>query len=463
MIPSLRPRPARPESRLSRFFRQPGNLLLILFAIEGVFFQFINSVNSFGNTLYATNLGATDTQIGLIQTIPNLAAIVLLLPVGIISDRARSTKTMPSVLLAVMGFSYLLFGTVPDMGAYRMGFYFLSLGLCVGVLANYNAQWQIMFGSVTPAADRNDVYTLRNRFMFFTGTVTPLVCSMAMSTMSGPEGKLSALRIFYYLSGIFLFMQAFLIRKLPGGEKSDEELAAVPPFRPQNIATALRFMFTDRHFRFFFLCVIVFYLTWHLDWSMWYLAEVKYLGMTEMHLGYFSSLLCVTQLFTIGIFARMNQKRSVDYTILYPMAGLCLCPVAILVCLPLPLSIRPWAFIVAALIASFPQCCIGLCTIQMLLDALPAQNPSLITSLYTIAITLSNSLLPLLGVHLYTALGADRGALVIFSLIVLALRIMAFLLFLYRYRRQKREAAPEEDVSPQAAPEEDAPAEEANA
>ncbi len=67
--------------------------LAVLFAIEGLLLQFTQSINNFGNNLFATNLGATDSQIGLIQVIPNIIALILLLPFGIWTDKAKNIKT----------------------------------------------------------------------------------------------------------------------------------------------------------------------------------------------------------------------------------------------------------------------------------------------------------------------------------------------------------------------------------
>ena len=196
---------------VSSIFQKPGALwsspgfkLMLLFGIEGILFQFLNSVFAYGNSLYATNMGATDTQIGLIQTIPNLVAMALLLPAGILSDRAKSTKTIPILLLLVMGISCFGLGFVPVLGAARILFFFLFLGIGVGALANYNAQWQVFFGSVTTSETRNNVYTSRNRFMFVVGTLTPILCGAAMAAMNTSEEKLSALQIFYFVSGVFL-------------------------------------------------------------------------------------------------------------------------------------------------------------------------------------------------------------------------------------------------------------------
>ena len=79
----------------------PSAQIMLLFAVEGVFLQYITSINGFGLNLYATNMGATDSQIGIIQMVPNIVACAALLPLGILADRLKSTKTIPMLTLRV--------------------------------------------------------------------------------------------------------------------------------------------------------------------------------------------------------------------------------------------------------------------------------------------------------------------------------------------------------------------------
>ena len=61
-------------------------------------------------------------------------------------------------------------------------------------------------------------------------------------------------------------------------------------------------------------------------------------------------------------------------------------------------------------------------------------------SLFTMITTLTNSVLPLLGVRLYTALGADLTALYRFNLIDLGVRILSTLGWYGVIRRRKKMA-----------------------
>ena len=156
----------------------PSAQIMLLFAVEGVFLQYITSINGFGLNLYATNMGATDSQIGIIQMVPNIVACAALLPLGILADRLKSTKTIPMLTLLVMCAGYAFLGSVPALGERCMELFFVSLAFTAGALAIYNAQWQAMFGAAVSLRQRNDVYAFRNQFMFVIGILAPVICGM---------------------------------------------------------------------------------------------------------------------------------------------------------------------------------------------------------------------------------------------------------------------------------------------
>ena len=261
--------------------------ITLLFAIEGVLLQYITSINGFGNNLYALNMGASDLQIGLVQTVANLAAVALLLPSGLFGERLRSPRALPAFTLALMGVMYFFYGTVPAMGDMRMTFFFVFLALTSGVLAVYNAQWQTFFGEVvTDPRERNGVYASRNRFMFAVGTLTPLLCGAAMSACTQSAEKLSVLRGFYYTCGAAMLLAALILSRMPVQHRA----VAAKGFSLADAAVALNAAVHSRTFRSFFVCILFFYLSWHVDWSLWFIAQTQYCGMSELNISVLNAL-----------------------------------------------------------------------------------------------------------------------------------------------------------------------------
>ena len=424
------------RSAVQNTLSNPQSRLLLLFGFEGLLLQYAVSLNSIGNNLYATNLGATDTQIGLVTTIPNLAAVLLMIPCGILSNRTRCSRTVPMVLLLIMGGAYFGLGTVPAIGKDPMASYFFFLAMTTGGIALYNAQWQTFFADAVHLDQRHQAFAVRNRCMFLIGIFVPLLCGSLMALRPDTEGKLWVLRVFYYLAGACMIGQALLLRRIPCPLRREEdrgEKMGLALFRQ-----ALGHMFGHRAFRSFFAAILLFYFAWHIDWSLWYIAEIQYAGMNEAQLSLFQALCSTCQMLSIGFFTRLCREKSEHYVFLFACLGLFLCPVMVATMLFLPMGARVPYFILLGLIGNIPQGMISMCTVQMLLQVTPVKNRALIVSIYTLFITLSNSLLPLLGVWLYTCLGANARALGLICVFVAIARAGVVLIMTGRYRRLKK-------------------------
>lgn len=422
----------------------PSAQIMLLFAVEGVFLQYITSINGFGLNLYATNMGATDSQIGIIQMVPNIVACAALLPLGILADRLKSTKTIPMLTLLVMCAGYAFLGSVPALGERCMELFFVSLAFTAGALAIYNAQWQAMFGAAVSLRQRNDVYAFRNQFMFVIGILAPVICGILMGRCHTADGKLLVLRSFFYLCAVCVLLQAAAIKKIPV-EQQEEGKAPVEAgkassrFSVSDLLEAITSVGKNKALRWFFVPVVFFYITWQLDWSMWYLGQVKYCKMSEMTLSICNGVFNIGQLAAVGMIAKVVRKKSPDFALIFAGIGLYFCPVIMILVPHLPLAYHGVTFIVLMTVLNAPQCAVALCTVQILLNAAPEKNRSLLIGLFTMMTTLTNSVLPLLGVRLYTALGADLTALYRFNLIDLGVRILSTLGLIWRYQKAKKD------------------------
>lgn len=423
------------------FAGERGRMLLI-FGIEGMLFQFVMSlsgVTGFGTNLYATNLGATDSQIGMIQLVANLFAVCLLIPMGVVADRARNAKTVPIVLMLFMGFAYMFYGTVPVMGSARMVFFFIGLALTAGVLMIYNGIWQAFFGDVTPLADRNRVFAFRNRFVFIIATIAPILCGTLLTRMPDVEGKLMVLRVFFYVCGVLCFLNGLVLTRVRGGARSAEQLNALPKVGLREMSDVIRGLAHDKRFVFYFSCIMFFYFSWHIDWSMWYIGQTQYVGLTESQLSIFVALSSILQLLFLGVFVRMNEKKGVNFTFLFVILSLVFCPTTMLVTSLFPAGAQPMVFMVMGAIACIPQGAANLCLVQMLLDVAPVRNRSLVVSISMAFVQLSNGLMPFLGVQLYNALGADFSAFILFNTVVLVMRSASMVIFVVRWLRSGKQ------------------------
>ena len=259
----------------------------------------------------------------------------------------------------------------------------------------------------------------------------PILLGTILTAMPDSERKLSVLRIFFYLCGALNLLNAFVLSRIPGGRRSPEALAQGPKFSFSAFGDVFRTLLHDPRFLFYFGSIMFFYMGWHLDWTMWYIGQTQYVGLTEAQLSWYSAACAILQLLTLGIFARANEKKTVHFTFIFCVLSLMLCPLTMLVSGLAPVGLRPAVFLVLGTLVCIPQGANNLCLVQMLLEVTPEKNRSLIVSLNMAFVT----------VQLYNALGADYNAFLLFNSIAFVWRSLALCLFLYRYFRFRRRAA----------------------
>lgn len=412
--------------------------VMFLFAIEGFLHQTVTSVNSYTNPLYATYLGATQAQISLISSIPSMVSLFLLLPAGIAAERARSSRTIPVFLSFFMAVMYLLYAFIPQRSGQPIPWYFLFLGLTTGLVFTYDAQWQSFFADAISEDSRNDIYTFRTRVGYPSTILIPLICGALVSSLSSITDKLLRFRFIYVACSVLLFLQGIILLRIPfSAQNTGSKKHALSSELPAAVSEMLH----TRPFMSFLAAILLFYATWYIDYGCWYLAETLYGGMTELHLSWFSALFSLSQFLTLGIFARMNHKRSVHFTILLGIAGLALCPLTVIVSVQIQSSLRPWLFMFLGILFNTTPACIPLCTVQMLLAVTPPKHRSLNISLYTMAACALQMIMPYLGSRIYHALGANQQAMVFFYTFVMIIRSAVLILFIFRYKRIKKNPA----------------------
>ncbi len=390
--------------------------------------QFTIAANAFGNNLYASSLGANDTQIGLIQMVPNVAAVLLLIPVGVLADRLRSTKTIPLAAALCQAAGFLLMASVPLLGAYRMAAFFGALVFTVGGPVLYNAQWQNFFGDVVSPEARNSVLTVRSGFMYAMGISAPFLGAAMMRGRTGAYEILPVLQLIFLICGAVMLVQAAVLAGIQTPARKDQTVES------EKMADAMKRLFACREFRLFFFPALIYYVCWQSDWSMWYIGQVQYLNFTEAQITAFNGVCNIGQLVAILLLSRNVRRVGPDRTLPYSVAGLLVCPALVIVCTQLPQAMRFPMFTILVAVLGAPQCAINLCSVQILLRTAPRGCRNLAISLFTLTITFTNCFMPLLGVRIYTALGSDYRALVIFNSAVFLARFLLLGLFLLRIR-----------------------------
>lgn len=250
--------------------------------------------------------------------------------------------------------------------------FFVFLGMTVGGIALYNAQWQTFFGDAVEPGLRNSVFTFRSRCLFFVGIVVPLLCGNVMTLMPGHRGKAHcAAHFLLYCRRMHAFAGACAaphpLSAAQGGGKAGDGTENVPgSFEPDGTQQAVPRLFHLHH------------------------AVLPFVAPGLEPLVHSGDKICrheraAAELFSgsvfhlpdvfIGFFSKLCRRKSEHFTIIFVCAGLLLCPITVASMTLLPQSARMPYFMILALIGNIPQGATNMCVVQLLLQADTEKKP----------------------------------------------------------------------------------------
>jgi len=240
--------------------------------------------------------------------------------------------------------------------------------------------------------------------------------------------KIRLHQIFLWIGALLLLIQIFVLRKIPG--KTFEKVNQISF---HEIKKAFSELLHNRRFLGFAGVALFFYLTWHSDWTLYFIGETQYLGMNEAWLSYLSIGNAVIQFLTMGIWSKINSKHGVRFAIIFGSLGLAFCPVGMIITTGLNSVNAKLIFLILNTFFNITLATTNLNIIQCLLEVIPENNKTLNISVYTTLVSLSNGIMPMLGVAAYQKLGGDLRALHTVFWIIFVLRIIATGLWALRW------------------------------
>ncbi|MDP4092930.1 MAG: MFS transporter [Bacillota bacterium] len=407
---------------------------IMLFTFEGVLITLVNNMINNNNNLFATRLGATDFQVSLVTSLPQFVGILVLIPGGILTDRMLNKRKMVIISLMCLTAAYIAIGFVPEMGKYRYFAFLILLSLSAGPMTMYNATWQAYFSDVVPLESMNRTYSVRIKGTFLISIIAPVFTGLLLASASSNSGKIRFHQSFFWAAGLLLIFQILVLKRITGGNVKSHE-----GIRFKDLIKTASGLAHNKRFMGFIGVALFFYMTWHTDWTLYFIGQVKYLKMNEAWLGYVNVGGALVQFLTISFWSRINEKTGVRFPIILGSLGLALCPMAMIIGTSIKSGMGATVFLILNTIFNFAYATVMLNILQCLIQVIPQVNKTLSISIYNALVTLSNAVMPIVGVQIYAAFGSDRKALQLTFLIVFTARIIATGLWALRWWRHRKE------------------------
>lgn len=415
--------------------KAPRNHVMRLFTYEGILITLINNLVGSHNNLYATRLGAGDYELGLVTMLPQLVGMAVLIPGGILTDSLKNKRDMVTSALMTVAGVYILIGFVPALGYSKLGAFLALLALSSAPMTIYNVSWQAYFSDVVHPNGRNGILAVRSSISFLIGITITLTAGALLSSASTNAEKISIHQVFLWVAAGLLLLQVYVLKKIPSNVTTQTKRLKLV-----DLKKAFKDLIHNRKFLGFVSVAIFFYMTWHIDWTLYFIGQTQYLGMNEAWLSYVNIGNAIIQFLTMGIWSRINSRHGVRFAIIFGSLGLTLCPVGMIIGTSISTGNARLIFLIMNTLFNISLATTSLNILQCLLQVIPENNKTLNISVYTALVMLSNGLMPLAGVSIYRNLGADLQALQTIFAVIFVLRIIATGLWALRWWILRKDA-----------------------
>ncbi len=409
--------------------RRKENADLAIFAYEGLFQALMLNLATVFTNMYATRLGATATEIGLISSGPQFFAMLLLIPASLLASRSENSRRPVEISALLTGAFYGLAASAPFMGpaAIPVLILFISLG---NALQNvYNSVWQNYFSTAVPVTRRNRAFSFRTSLTFLAAMISVLSAGKVLSLAADDLSRIRLYQICYALAFVAALVQFFLLRRSPEGERS----AKNTQFKV--LKRAFRQLLANKRFSVFAAIVLFFHAGWYMGWPLFFLTQVHYCGADESWLSLTTVSGSLMQLLTVRKCSSLIERRGSHAGLIVGMLGLCFSPFFCLIAISMPAAVRmPTLLVLNMLVcATFPSFTMSL--LHRLLAEIPQEDRNLNLAIFNTGILAVNALMQMSAIWIYQLGGENLVGMIIAQLICGTLRVSGTLLYIFWSKR----------------------------
>lgn len=364
--------------------------------------------------IYATRIGATAFQIGLIGAMSAVVSLFLAIPVGRwLQSQNTSRAIFWSSVFYRLGFFVFIFLPLIDSEPVQIWTIILLTFLMAIPLTPLSVGFNALFAEAVPVEYRAHVAGIRNIMLSITFMASSLVSGYILENTPFDLGY----QIVFGIGAVGAAMSSYhlyFVRPLQTDTPPPSTQQAPGPvfLRPyaRNLATALRLDVWKTGFRNVLLALFVFHLTQYLAIPIFPLYNVRELQLNDDHLGigtalfYLTVLLGSTRLRTIA--HSLGNKKLTGWSV----ASLAVYP------LLLAFSTQVWHFYAVSLIGGLSFAMVSGSYANYMLEYIPSHDRPSHLAWYSIILNLA-ILIGSLGGPIFANLMGLSAALILFAVL----------------------------------------------
>ena len=360
--------------------------------LDVTWFGVLSGITSTFVSVFAIRLGASNTLVGLLVSLPALINIFWLIPSARIIERQR--RRLPIIVLAgfLQRVGYLLVALMPFvLRTHRPEALVALVALITLPTATVSVAFTSLIAEVVPISKRAQVVSTRNVLVSIISTVTMLISGKLLDLLPFPlnyqllfgAGFAASLVSLYYVSRIQI---------------ADASVAESRPRHKTPLATRLRRsvqqLMSQRDFVRFSASAFVLQWGLYLPSALYAIYRVKNLGASDTWIGLLSMVQNAVTIVTYLYWGRVASRKGSRRVLLISSLGVVLYPVLT------GLSPRVELLLLPSIIAGIFGAGFNLSFFNTLLEVCPQERRPSYVALNTTVINVAAFLAPLLGTSL---------------------------------------------------------------
>jgi MFS family permease len=356
----------------------------------------LSGITSTFVSVFAIRLGASNTLVGLLVSLPALINIFWLIPSAQIIERQR--RSLPIIVRAsfLQRLGYLLIALMPFvLRTHRPEALVALVALITLPTAVASVAFTSLLADVVPADKRAQVVSIRNVLVSIVSTITVLISGKLLDLLPFPSNYQLLFGASFVASLVSLYYVS-RIQVIDAGV-AESHPRHKTPFTIR-LRRSLKQMMNQRDFVRFSASAFVFHWGLYLPSALYAIYRVKTLGASDTWIGLLSMVQNAVTILTYFYWGRVAGRKGNRSVLLISSLGLVLFPVLT------GLSPRVELLLLPSLIAGIFGAGFNLSFFNTLLEVCPQERRPSYVAINTTLINVVAFLAPLLGTSLANSL-----------------------------------------------------------
>jgi MFS family permease len=359
---------------------------------NGMYAAISNNIYSGFLALFAIEaLKASEYQVALLSSIPQMMNLLVMIPAAILINRLAEKKAFTAVSIAIARFFLLVIALIPFIPLVNHAW---LLVITVGFLWLPNAlaglSWQSFIGDLIPQDQRNQFFAKRNRANTFAAMISTLSVGIVLNLFD--KTNTLPYQIFFFLAFLMGMMEVYYLtrhieyRQEKEVVKTEKKLGFVQEF--------LR----EKPYILFLGSAVVFNFGWQMAWPLFNIYQIQYAHATALWVSLFTVANMISQMISYPYWGKFAEKYGNSVMLFVSSVGMATAPFLTV------LTTNLYYLVIINLFTGIFVAGIAMLLFNQLLDVSPEGNRTSYIAGYNVTIGLVGFIAPQVGVWLLESL-----------------------------------------------------------